>query len=281
MAKSSNTTTQSTNSEPWKAAQPALQTGINDALTLYQGGVGGQTYTGSTVVPYSSQSTNAMNSLESTANANLNGQGLSGQGQGIVASGGYNPAQQSSMDYLGGIGTNPFDLSQNGAYQAYKSNALGDIQDQVNASASRLGRLGSGDNAGRLATELSNASNSMDLAQMQRMDQLNTQRFNAGQTGIGNLSTGYDLQNLPTQDLLQVGGMNEDIYGRQLNDQLRIFDSTQNQPWNQLARLQAVASGAGNYGTSTTTAQTPGQNSLLTGLGYGLTGLGALGSIWG
>lgn len=272
-----NKTTQSTNNEPWKEAQPALKTGINDALTLYQGGVGGDVYTGSTVVPFSQQTTNAMNTIENTANANLNGMGLSGQGQDIVNSGGFNAPQQQSMSYLNNVGTNPFDLSGNSAYQAYRSDALDDIQNRVNTNAAGAGRYGSGQHTSNLVDNLSSAANQMDLAQMGRMDSLNSQRFNAGQTGIGNLSTGYDLQNLPTQDLMSVGSMNEDLYGRQLNDQLRIFEETQNAPWEQLARLNAIASGAGQFGTSTTTAQTPGQNPLMTGLGYGLTGLGLLG----
>lgn len=281
MGSSTNKTTSTSNNQPWEAAQPALKTGIQDAQTLYQGGVGGDVYTGSTVVPYAKQTTQAMDTIQNNANANLNGQGLSGQAQGILNAGGYNPAQQESMQYLSGAGTNPFDLSGNQAYQDYKSNQLNDVQNRVNMNAAGAGRYASGQHTSNLVNELSNAGNTMDMGQFGRMDNLNSQRFNAGQTGMGNLSNAYNMQNLPTQDLMQVGGMNEDLYGRQLNDQLRIFQETQNAPWNQIGRLNAAASGTGQYGTSTTTSQQPGQNPLLTGLGYGMTGLGALGSIWG
>ena len=144
MGDKQNTTTQTANNQPWTPAQPLLKTGLSDAQTLYDAGVGGQTYTGSTVVPYSSQTTNAMGNLENTANANLGGQGISGAGQGIVASGGYNAPQQDSMQYLNGAGTNPFDLSGNQAYQSYKNNQLDQIQNRVNQNAAGAGRYASG-----------------------------------------------------------------------------------------------------------------------------------------
>lgn len=272
-----NTTTQSTNNEPWSAAQPALKTGLSDAQTLYQGGVGGQTYTGSTVVPWAQQTTQGMDAQQNLAQSNMDGQGLSGQYQGIIDSGGYNPAQHASLAYTNGVGTNPFDLSGNSAYQSYKSSQLDDLQTRIDQSLAAGGRYGSGAHTANLSRELGRAGTEMDLAQMGRMDALNQQRFGMGQQGMNNLSTAYDAQKMPIQDMMQIGGMNEDLYGRQLNDQLRIFESTQNAPWEQLARLNAIASGAGQFGTSTTTAQMPGQNPLLTGLGYGMAGLGLLG----
>jgi hypothetical protein len=197
---------------------------------------------------------------------------------GILASGGYNPAQQQSMDYLSQVGSNPFDLSGNSAYQAYRSNVLDDVQNRVNAGASAAGRLGSGDNTGRLVNELSDAGTNLDMNQFARMDSLNSQRFGMGQQGVSNLSTAYDLQNLPIQDLQTVGGAYEDLYGRQLNDQLRIAQEQQTAPMRGIEWLNSISSGAGSLGgTSSSTAQMPGQSNLLTGLGYGLTGLGLLG----
>jgi len=262
-----NTSTQSTNSAPWSEAQPLLKTGLDDANTLYKSGVGGQTYMGSTVIPFSQQSTTGMNAIENQANANLGGSGLSGQSQDIINSGGFNAPQQDSIQYLSGAGTNPFDLSQNSAYQSYKSNALDDIQDRVNASASAAGRFGSFKHGDALVDSLSNAGNAMDMQQFGRMDNLNSQRFNAGQQGIGNLSNAYQIGQMPAQSMMDIGGMYEDLAGRVKNDELRIFDSIQNKPWEQLGRLNAVASGSGQYGTSQTTSTQPGQNPFMTGLG--------------
>lgn len=272
------TTTQRSNNQPWGPAQPLLKTGLADAQTLYKQGVGGQPFTGSTVVPYAQQTTQGMGAIQNNANANLGGQGLSGQAQDIVGAGGFNAPQQQSMAYYGNVGTDPFDLSGNQAYQQYRSGSLDDVQDRVNMATSAAGRYGSGAHTANLVDELSNAGNRMDLAQMGRMDALNTQRFNAGQQGFQNLGAAYDLGNMPAQDLMDIGAMNEDLYGRQLNDRLRIFQETQNKPWEQIARLNAVGQGAGQFGTSTTTAQAPGQNPFLTGLGIASSGLGLLGS---
>jgi hypothetical protein len=63
-----------------------------------------------------------------------------------------------------------------------------------------------------------------------------------------------------------------------MNDRLRIFDAQQNTPWQNLSRLNAIASGAGQLGGTTTSSQ-PGQNPFLTALGYGATGAGFLGSL--
>ena len=101
--------------------------------------------------------------------------------------------------------------------------------------------------------------------------------YNMGQQAIGNLGAAYQgLQN-PMQDLMQVGAMKEDLATRQMNDKLRIFNEQNQAPWDQIARLNAVASGAGQMGGTTTQSQ-PGQNPFLTALGYGstLAGLGGL-----
>lgn len=277
MSSGSNTQTSTTTSEPADWQKGLYNTLSNDTLTAYQSGALAPVNTMSTVVPYADQSTTAFNAMESNATANMNGSGLSGPAQSILNNGGYNAAQQSSMDYLNGIGTNPYDLSNNEAYQAYRSNTLDDVQNRVNAGASAAGRLGSGDNTGRLVSELTNAGNTLDMNQFSRMDALNSERASLGQQGISNLSTAYDLQNLPIQDLQTVGSAYEDLYGRQLNDELRIAQEQQNAPLTSLQNLAALASGSGQFGTTTSTAQVPGQNPLLTGLGYGLTGLGLLG----
>jgi hypothetical protein len=107
-----------------------------------------------------------------------------------------------------------------------------------------------------------------------------TDRFNMGQQGFNNLGANYDLQRQPIQDMYDIGSMNEDLYGRVLNDRLRIQNETQNQEQRALEWLNSIAGGAGQFGTSTSTAQMPGQNPFLTGLGYASGGLGLLGNLF-
>src|SRR5687768_4951916 len=64
----SKSQTTTANSEPWAAAQPALKTAIGNATSLFKSGVGSQPFTGSTVVPFAKQTTQAMNQMQAGAN---------------------------------------------------------------------------------------------------------------------------------------------------------------------------------------------------------------------
>lgn len=280
MGDKTQNTTQVQSNEPWGPAQGLLKQSLSGAQALDKAGIGDQVYKGLTAVPYAPQTTQGMNAIQGNAAANIGGQGLSGQAQDIVGAGGFAPGQQESMNYLQGAGTNPFDPSQNNAYQGYRNSQLNDVADRVAGYASSAGRYGSDAFADTLATSLSDAGTSMDMQQFGRMDSLNSQRAALGQQGFQNLGAAYDLGNMPAQDLMTVGGMYEDLSGRQLNDKIRIFQETQNKPWEQLARMNAIGSGAGQFGTSTSTAQQPGRNPFLSGLGYASSGLGALGSLF-
>lgn len=102
--------------------------------------------------------------------------------------------------------------------------------------------------------------------------------FNAGQqqqtninANTGALANAYSGMMNPGQTMMNIGGMYEDLYGRQLNDQLRIFNETQNAPWEQIARLNGIASGAGTMGSSQqTVAQGP--NRIGAGIGGAMAG---------
>ena len=549
---SKQTTTQSSVSEPWSKAQPALETGLKDAQNLYQSGAGSQPYTGSTVIPFSQQTMQGMGAVQNAASQNMNGKGLSGQYQGLLNSGGFNSAQQSAMSGLGGFagggsnvstgridslgrsamnnpamagygnvaagglgvdasgqrsiasqamnnpGNAAFADMMGGGYgtssarqsaiagQAMNNPAMDDFQrfangqygssnsaqtaigqqalgppmseqnlskiasggmlnrqdpnferalaaasesaaNQINLGASGAGRYGSAIHQGNVAREIGNyeagqrvgqynnergyqvqanqlidqqrlaglglslnAANSATgidqanqglrfqgagaqanlysnnlnqslnaanaasgieqgnqamraqgatnlanqyssnlnqslgaLNSASGLDQANRQmqlqgiggqgstyanslgqalgaagqsagiqsdnyarqiaalqqQFNAGQQGVNNLGTAYEGMKAPASDMMGVGSMYEDLAGRLKNDQLRIFQEQQNAPWNQLGRLNAIATGAGSMGgTSTGTAQVPGQSPFATGLGYASTGLGLLGS---
>lgn len=108
---------------------------------------------------------------------------------------------------------------------------------------------------------------------------INSALFNAGQAGLGNMKDAYGVAQLPYQTQMQIGAMDEDLATRKLNDKIRLFEAKQNAPWNQISRLNAVASGAGQMGSTQTSSQ-PGQNPFLTALGYGTTGLGLLGGLF-
>lgn len=279
MTGSSKQTTQTTNTAPWTGAQPALKTALSGAQNLYNSGVGSQVYTGSTVVPWDKQTVAGQNAITSAANANIGNKGLSGQYQGIINSGGYNADQLAALNNTKSLANSNWSVSPELQKIIDQTNA--DANTNVSLANSAGGRYGSGAGNAAIADAVSKNTNNLlysDLNNFQtRKDAANSNLFNMGQTGFGNLGTAYTGLQAPAQSLMQVGAMNEDLATRQLNDRLRIFNDQQQKPWENLARLNAIASGAGQLGGTSTQSQ-PGQNPFLTALGYGATGLGLLGS---
>lgn len=276
---SKQTTTQT--SSPWSGAQPALTQAIGGAQNLYNAGVGSQVYTGSTVVPWASQTTQAMGNIQNNANANTGGNGLSRQYQGVIESGGYNRAQQDALGNTRSLANSSYSVSPE--LQKVLDAQASKVGDAVNLNASAAGRYGSGANQTLLAKNVGDLANSTiynDYTNWQgRRDAANSNLFNMGQQGFNNLGAAYTGLNAPNQDLMNIGAMNEDLATRYKNDELRIFNEAQNKPWEQLGRLNAIATGAGSMGGTQTTSA-PGQNPFLTAAGYGLSGLGLLGGLF-
>lgn len=274
MTGSSKTTT-TQNSAPWSGAQPALSTALTGAQDLYKNGTGSQVYTDSTVVPWDAQTQKGMGIITNTANANSGGNGLSGQYQGIIDSGGYNADQLNALNNIKSVANGSFDINSDPGFQQ----VIDQAKNSVNASASGAGRYGSGIHQQTLANTIGDLGARQYQDFLNRKDTANSNLFNMGQTGIGNLSTAYTGLQAPASSLMQVGAMNEDLATRQMNDKLRIFNEQQSKPWEQISRLNAIASGAGQLGGTQTTSQ-PGQNPFLSALGYGATGAGILGSFF-
>jgi hypothetical protein len=271
----SNKTTTTQNSAPWKDAQPALKQGISEAQRLYNSGVGSKVYTGSTVVPWDAKTTQGMNAITDQANANLGGNGLSGQLQGVINNGGYNAGQLEALNNTRAVANSNFDINSDPGFQQVVDQA----RNTINAGASGAGRYGSGVHQATLANTIGDLGARQYQAFQARKDAANSNLFNMGSTGFGQLGSAYTGMQAPAQSLMQVGAMNEDLATRQMNDKLRIFNDTQNRPWENLSRLNAIASGAGQLGGSQTTSQ-PGANPFLQALGYGATGAGLLGSFF-
>lgn len=108
-----------------------------------------------------------------------------------------------------------------------------------------------------------------------------TSLYNMGQGGLNNmlgaagqLPGQYQAMLAPWQTMRDIGGAYEDLYGRQLNDQLRIGQETMNSPLTNIQRLLAISSGAGGYGTTQQTAQGPNNTfGQILGGGLGLLSL--------
>jgi hypothetical protein len=267
----SKTQTTSQTSEPWGAAQPHLGSTLAGAADLYGRGVGGGVFKGSTVVPYSRQTTHAQDLDEELAYSLVSPtKSYLGEATNLAMDGGLNTLQQGAIDRLTPMADGKMLTGNPYAEDIIKLNAR-DMGDAINLSSSGAGRYGSGAHQELLAQNIG------DMASKARFDNFNTERgyqqdaigslFNAGQQQRDNigtagsvLSNAMEMRNMPSNLLRGVGAEMEDLYGRNINDRLRIFDAEQNAPWEQLGRYNAIATGAGQMGGTTQgTAQMPGR----------------------
>lgn len=231
--------------------------------------------------------------------------------QSTIGSGGYNAAQQNALTNTQGVANGAFDINSDPGFQQVVDQA----RNSVNGTASAAGRYGGGIREQTMVNTIGDLGARQYQNFQARKDAANSNLFSMGQTGqsnvagaqgslanlgqtgtanrmnaasslydmgqgaIGNLGTAYNGLQAPAQDLMKVGSMNEDLATRNMNDKLRIFNDTQQKPWENLSRLNAIASGAGQLGGTSTQSQ-PGQNPFLSALGYGASGAGLLGSFF-
>jgi len=287
MGGSNTQKTQATNA-PWAPAQPALQTGLNDAMALYKSGSAFKPYMGSTVVPNSVQTQNALGLQENYA------RGLTPYFENAfnhvaanVQKGGLNETQQGVVNRLTGQATGAFNPNDNPGFQSVLKQATDSAGQAVDMGASAAGRYGSGIHQGNVAREVGNVAGQLTSNEYNdyknRRDAANSSLFNAGQQQQNNinantdaLSNAYNNLLTPSRTLMDVGSNYEDLAGRTLNDQLRIWQGQQSAPKNALEWLAAIGSGAGSLGgTQNTTAQGPSSSPFGQALG-GLIGLNSL-----
>lgn len=279
MSGSDKTTTTTSNAAPsW--AQPGLKWAGGQATELAKQGNLAKPLTMSTVVPFSQQTTQGMNSIMGNAQAGMAPGGVSSQFGDIIGAGGFNQPQQDALAGIRATATTPFDINANPGFQSVLSQAQEGATNAINQNAAAMGRYSGGAHQGILAQELGDLTGRMvndEYRNFQnRQDSAQDRLFNAGQTGMGNLGTAFERQMDPANAMMGVGGMYEDLYGRQLNDNLRIADESQNQQRNNLRELMALLGGSGQFGSQTQTAQGPssGFSNIMGGLLGGASLLG-------
>jgi hypothetical protein len=279
MAGGTQTTSQNSTSEPWAAAQPALKQSIGGAQNLASAGAF-QPNTMSMVTPYANQTNFGLQGLEGVAMDNRVGRGTENQYREIIGNQGYNQQQQAALQPMQAVARGDYLNRTDPNFERALGAASESAANQINLGASGAGRYGGAIHQGNVAREIGNYEAG------QRVNQYNTERgnqmaaasglFNAGQQGFSNLGSAYQGMMTPYKDLINVGSYGEDLNARMLNDQARIFEAQQAAPRQNVEWLNAIASGAGSLGgSSTATAERPGQSPFATALGYG-TGLASL-----
>jgi hypothetical protein len=272
MSGDAKTVTQS-NSEPWAGAQPALKTGLEDAQSIYASGTGFQPYTGSTVVPYSDQSMAGMNAIQNQATSALSGDNPMAKPldfySSLYDSGGLSADQQGVADQWRNTASGAELNNTSSAFNDILQRTQNDTRTGVDLSMSGAGRYGSpGAHQGVLADKLGGVTSQMLQdeygRQLGRQDTARTSLAGLGQQGITNrfgageaMPGAWTNSQAPATDLMKVGSMYEDLAGRTMSDQQRIFNETQQSPLKAVEWLNAIGSGAGSLGGSQVGSSTP------------------------
>jgi hypothetical protein len=277
MSGDNSTTTTQTN-QPYAAAKPLLDRGMGDALKQYNNGGLVKPNTMSTVVPYAQQTTQGMNAIQQNATDAMAPGGFSDQFKSIIGNGGFNAPQMDALNNTRTLANSSYDMNANPGFADVLRQAQEGSMYGSNANAAAMGRYGSGTHQGVQQRELGDLTSRMVNEDYNRFlgrrDSAQGQLFGMGQTGMDNMNPAYASMNAPAQDLMQIGGMNEDLAGRLMNDQLRITNEKQNLPLANIQALLAAAAGAGNYGQQTSTAQGPSNTfSNIAGAGLGALSL--------
>ena len=227
--------------DPWSGAQPYLTDVMKNAQQVYQNSANNQYYPGSTVVPFSPASNEALNMIQNRAT----------QGSPLISSAQNELNKTISGGYL--------DPTNDPAYQTM----MNDVTNQVNSQFGAAGRTGSGMNQQALARGLAQGGSALYDQERQRQMQgmlfapqmANQDYYDAGMLG-------------------QVGAAQEQQAQNQLNDQVARYNYNQNLPLQNLQNYSSIINGYGGLGgTSTSTGSaTSASNPILGGLGGGLAG---------
>lgn len=272
--------TQVQKADPWAPAQPYLTDIMSQAQGLQQQQSGTPYYQGQTVATPSAAT---QQGLDLTAQRAQNGSPVMGAADNsitnILNDGTPQPGNSTLNTFANPNNINPYLTAQ---YDA----ASKPVIDSINSQFSSAGRTGSTANQNALTSQLGNLSANIfsqgyDNAANRSITSANDlnanaatrtgQQLQAGQLAPGLANNDYtDLQNL-----LSVGGAQDQQSQAQLNDLLQRWQYTQQQPWSILNQYGGAVSGLGGLmpasssGSSTQTQ--PGQSMIPSLLGAGLT----------
>lgn len=265
MGSSDQTTTQV--SKPFKPSIPLLETGATEAQNLFQqGNLAPAVFGGSLVTPFSTQTQDALTQIENIARQ---GGGVAPGAQNfantLFQNQGLTPQQQAALGVLQSTATGP------GLAGSADFNALLDAQtqralEQVQSQFSGAGRLGSGANLAVAGERIGDIRLGQTVAQQNR--DLNTQLAAAqGVLQGGAQGTNAALQAAGLVPLLDasrfsnaaalggVGAQREALAQRQLLDQQRIFQGTEDRDLLNLQNLVNFGIGIGGTGGTVKTTQ--------------------------
>jgi hypothetical protein len=239
-----------TSSQPWGGADPALRYTINSAENWAKDPNSRKIYEGTRVVPFSQ---NTLRGMDQTTG---------------VAENAMTPMQNPLKSYTGMFDVlNPIargDFANDTTF----NNTLGAAQEaastSVNDAMGMAGRYGSGVHQSTMGKTIG------DMTNQAMLDRQNWAL--GGIQSLGDRMPGaYNAALAPGQTMMGVGGMQEDLAAKYAQEQSDKFYEKRDLPLNQLAKANAIFTGAGSLGgTSSSKVYQPTQ--------WGQVGANALGS---
>lgn len=266
--------------DPWAPAQPYLQNAMSAANSMFVNDLGYRPYLGETQAPLNADINTAMTDMRNILTPDAAAGGTAGN----IAS------RQLGLDMIKNAGLSPelrslYEQAQ-GDENPYLQGTINAQMDKVNSAMSGSGRYGSGSHDAAIAQAVSPIL-AQDYArrQQQQQDILTGGMQRAGQWA--QLMPSLDAERLaPAQGLMGLGQYSQERAQNLLNDQIKLYNAQQSYGWEQLARLNAIAGGAGALGGSTsgtnlTSSPINSPSTLQKLLGGGLAGAGIGGSFGG
>lgn len=251
-------------SEPWEGQKPYLNQVYQQAEGLRSNPM--QYYPGSTVVPQSGQTLDALASMENRART----------GSPIATEGNNQYLATLRGDYLN---SNPYlDAMYNRASRPLVENYRNATAPSTQAAFARAGRYGSGAYDQAQSTNESNLGRSLgELATdiYGRSYESERGRQDQAMQGAPQYAQGDYLD---AMQLANVGGQYEQQAGLNLQDAINRFNFTQQEPWTRLGNYNSLIQG--DYGRTNTITQ-PIYKQQSNTFGNILGGLGGLGLLAG
>lgn len=253
--------------DPPAFQKPYLEFGYEQAQNLYD--TPRSYYTGSTVVPFSGQTQEAMTGIENRARA---GSPLVTAAQNLTAStlaGDYlNPA---SNPYL----TSAMDAATRPMREAFTQ----DIMPGIDAAFSGAGRYGSGMQARTQERAAEDYLQSLgDVGSRMAYSNFADERARQAAAGV-QAPMMAELDYLGLERLGGIGAAQEGMAARQLQEDIDRYNFAQEEQRQRLAEYLPSVSGGG-YSTQTSVAPLY-EDDVTKYLGYGATGAGILGDLFG
>lgn len=281
---SSQTSSQTSTSGPWPAAQPYLKDAMGQASGLLENKKGFKPYPGQSWVPFSDQSQAGLSGMMDTARAgNPFYSGAADVTKGMMT-GAFDADTSGFKGLLGGGPTTGADFRS--MYGSVDPNFEGVVQSTANDVGDQIQRqfggasYGSGSNADYLTKGVGDVVSRMrsdnfynneslkrgllnDITGVEQQrfandrgllgDIANTQMANVGtrMAGVSAAPGVYDMAYSPYDRMMQVGGAYEGKAGEKLQAKMDKWETKTMAPWDRLTQAFGIFSGTGAQGSRT------------------------------